>query len=228
MIFSFSLALSPRPPHIAHLVPGDVVRRPAILPWDHRPCWEPDSSWKRNTLTRRPLLAAAAAAMAGSRSAAAFSPTDPKTSKLALESNVCRSAECSSAALKQLKPLLDVSNVQVNAKGAESAHDLVVVKCAAFQEMDDNSIVVKVRVTAEGLDLVDNVAIIWIANTSTGEVLAARAETRLDWWRPNCELRGDSHERRAECHEARCAHSASLLHNAWRMGGEGVHNGRIP
>jgi desulfoferrodoxin (superoxide reductase-like protein) len=118
--------------------------------------------------------------MAGSRSAAAFSPTDPKTSKLALESNVCRSAECSSAALKQLKPLLDVSNVQVNAKGAESAHDLVVVKCAAFQEMDDNSIVVKVRVTAEGLDLVDNVAIIWIANTSTGEVLAARAETEDD------------------------------------------------
>jgi len=123
------------------------------------------------------VLAAAALLPLQARRAEAFAPLDPKVSALAAESIECRERGCKQAALNQLKSLLEVSAVEKNAKGEASAHDLQVVKCLAALNPDDPDapIRVKVKVVAEAVDMMDYVAVIWLANKSSGDILSARA-----------------------------------------------------
>lgn len=127
--------------------------------------------------SRRAAIASGALALLNIQAAVAFAPTDAAVYEQAAQFIECKVDGCKEAALEKLKPFLDVTDIEKNAKGKAAEHDLEVVKCVQIEESDepDAPIHVKVKVVAESVDMMDYVAVIWLMNVSTGNVLAARA-----------------------------------------------------
>ena len=132
--------------------------------------------------SRRVVLTSSAAAIGGCvPPGLAFSPDGADVVKQATESEICREPGCRDAALKKLEVLLDTTGVDTNIKGDPASHSIDIVKCAAFTEVDEpGKITLKIKAIAEGLDLMDYISVIWLANKSKGTILAARAQTDED------------------------------------------------
>lgn len=83
---------------------------------------------------------------------------------------------CSDAALAKLSELLDATGVPANRMGNAAEHELAVIRVRALVEQDEPGLGatrVKLKVEALNVELMDEVAVIWLTSKASGQVLAA-------------------------------------------------------